>query len=285
MEHSIESYIKNVVRETIGLTLGDLQTQFERSTFVIANWKMNKTIVEALDFFEKITSNAAVSVVVCPPLQLLYPANLMIKQQDKPIALGGQNVHWAEKGAFTGETSPEMLKDVGCEYVIIGHSERRLYFYEDDKIVNQKVLQSIKSGLIPIICIGETLEQKNSSQTELILTEQLNGALKNVDTSRFIIAYEPVWAIGTGQSATPEDAQHTHAFIRTVLKKLLSETADSISIIYGGSVNEANAAEYSDMIDIDGVLVGGASLEAKSFGEIINGFAKGEKNNEKSGNW
>jgi triosephosphate isomerase (TIM) len=278
MEHSIESYIKNLVRETIGQTISDVQTHNGRSNYVIANWKMNKTLAETADFFEKVTCEDTISVVICPPAPLLYLANNMIKQQVKPIALGGQNVHWAEKGAFTGETSTEMLKDVGCEYVIIGHSERRQYFHEDDEIINQKARQSIKAGLIPIICIGESLEQKNFLQTEQILTEQLIGALKNTGSSNFIIAYEPIWAIGTGQSATPERAQETHAFIRSVLKQLLGQTADSISIIYGGSVNEKNAEEYSSMPDIDGVLVGNASLNAETFEEIINVFAKGEQN-------
>jgi triosephosphate isomerase (TIM) len=278
MEQSIESYIKNLVRDVIGQTLGELQQQSDRQTYVIANWKMNKDLAETAEFFQNIKSNKNVSVVVCPPTHLLYPAHLFIKQSGKPIGLGGQNVHWADKGAYTGETSTNMLKDVGCEYVIIGHSERRQYAGEDDQLVNQKVKQAIKAGLIPIICIGETLEEKNLMQTEQVLSKQLVGALKGIESNSFLIAYEPVWAIGTGQSATAELAQQTHGYIRSVLTQLVGHQAESISILYGGSANESNAAEYSAMPDIDGVLVGGASLKAESFDAIINVFAKGEQN-------
>ncbi|MGG3466995.1 triose-phosphate isomerase [Neobacillus pocheonensis] len=277
MEQSIESYIKNLVRDTIVHTIGELQVQKDRQTYIIANWKMNKTLAETAEFFQQINSSQDVAVVVCPPTQLLYPAHLFIQQSKKTIGLGGQNVHWAEKGAYTGETSTSMLKDVGCEYVIIGHSERRQYANEDDELVNRKVKQALNDGLTPIVCIGETLGQKNSLQTEHVLSTQLLGALKGIDSSKFIIAYEPVWAIGTGQSATAELAQQTHAYIRTVLKQILGEKADNISILYGGSANESNAAEYSAMPDIDGVLVGGASLNAQSFDGIINVFAKGEQ--------
>jgi triosephosphate isomerase (TIM) len=278
MEQSIESYIKNLVRDVIGHTLGELQLQSDRQTYVIANWKMNKNLNETAEFFQKINSSNIVSVVICPPAQLLYPAHLFIKQSGKPIGLGGQNVHWADKGAYTGETSASMLMDVGCEYVIIGHSERRQYSFEDDVLVNNKVQQALKSGLTPIICIGETLEQKNSLQTEQVLFKQLFGALKDIDSSNFILAYEPVWAIGTGQSATAELAQETHAYIRSILKQIVGQKAESISILYGGSANESNAADYSAMPDIDGVLVGGGSLNAQSFDAIINVFAKGEQN-------
>ena len=278
MEQSIESYIKNLVRDVIGQSLGELQLQSDRQTYVIANWKMNKKLNETAEFFQKINSSQDVSVVICPPAQLLYPAHLLIKQSGKPIGLGGQNVHWADKGAYTGESSGSMLRDVGCEYVIIGHSERRQYSYEDDELVNKKVLHAIKSELTPIICIGETLGQKNALQTEQVLFKQLDGALKDIDSSHFIIGYEPVWAIGTGQSATAELAQQTHAYIRSILKKIIGEKADGISILYGGSANESNAADFSAMPDIDGVLVGGASLNAQSFDGIINVFAKGEQN-------
>lgn len=278
MEQSIESYIKNIVRDTIGQTLGELQLQSDRRIYVIANWKMNQTLADTAEFFEKINSSNNVSVVVCPPTQLLYPAYLFIKQAKKPVGLGAQNVHWAEKGAYTGEISTSMLLDVGCEYCLIGHSERRQYAGEDDALVNMKVAQAIKAGLTPIICIGETLKQKNALQTEQVLERQLLGALKNIDSSKFILAYEPVWAIGTGLSATAELAQQTHAYIRSVLKQILGQNADSISILYGGSANESNAADYSLMPDIDGVLVGGASLNAQSFQGIINVFAKGEQN-------
>lgn len=277
MEQFIESYIKNLVRDTICQTLSGLQVQRDRSTYVVANWKMNKNLSETAAFFQNINSSKDVGVVVCPPTQLLYPAQMFIKQQGKAISLGGQNVHWAEKGAYTGETSTRMLKDMGCEYVIIGHSERRQYSYEDDLLINLKVQQAIKSGLIPIICIGETLEQKNQKQTEEVLKTQLLGALKDLVNNKFIIAYEPVWAIGTGLSADHELAQQTHAYIRSVLEEIIGSNACETSILYGGSVNEKNAADYSAMPDIDGVLVGGASLNASTFDEIINVFAKGEQ--------
>ncbi|MFK9093577.1 triose-phosphate isomerase [Bacillus salipaludis] len=278
MGQSIESYIKHLVRDAIGHTLGGLELQRDRKTYVIANWKMNKTVNETAEFFQYVKSSKNVSVVVCPSAQLLYPAHLFIKQSGQPIGLGGQNVHWADKGAYTGETSASMLKDVGCEYVIIGHSERRQYAGEDDVLVNKKVKQALKTGLTPIICIGETVDEKNSARTEQVLSTQLFGALKDLHSGDIIIAYEPVWAIGTGQSATAELAQQTHAFIRSVLKQIFGGQADSISILYGGSANENNAADYSGMPDIDGVLVGGASLQAHSFEGIINVFAKGDQN-------
>jgi len=278
MEQSIENYIKTLVRDVIGQTLGGLEIQSDRQTYVIANWKMNKNLNETAEFFQNINSSTDVSVVICPPAHLLYPSHLFSKQSGKSIELGGQNVHWADKGAYTGELSASMLKDVGCEYVIIGHSERRQYSFEDDELINKKVQQAFKSGLTPIICIGETLGQKNAMQTEQVLSKQLFGALKDIDSSQFILAYEPVWAIGTGQSATAELAQETHAYIRSVLKQILGQRAECISILYGGSANEKNASEYSAMPDIDGVLVGGASLNANSFDAIINVFAKGEQN-------
>ncbi|MCL6572257.1 MAG: triose-phosphate isomerase [Bacillus sp. (in: Bacteria)] len=278
MEQSIESYIKNIVRDAIGQTLGELQLQNNRRIYVIANWKMNQTLAATAEFFQTINSNNDVSVVVCPPANLLYPAHLFIKQAKIPIGLGAQNVHWAEKGAYTGEISTSMLMDVGCDYCLIGHSERRQYAGEDYALVNMKVIQSLKSALTPIICIGETLKQKNAMQTEQVLESQLIGALKDIDSSNFILAYEPVWAIGSGLAATAELAQQTHVYIRSVLKQIVGQKADSISILYGGSANERNSADYSAMPDIDGVLVGGASLNAQSFAGIINAFAKGEQN-------
>ncbi|WP_342431358.1 triose-phosphate isomerase [Neobacillus sp. FSL H8-0543] len=278
MEHSIENYIKNLVRDTIGQALGGLQLQKDRQTYVVGNWKMNNNFSGTAEFFQEINSSNNVSVVVCPPTHLLYPAQLLIKQQKKSIALGGQNVHWADRGAYTGETSTSMLQEMGCEYVIIGHSERRQYAGENDEMINMKVKQAIKSGLTPIVCIGETLEEKNLLQTEQVLKTQLFGALKEIDSSQFIIAYEPVWAIGTGQSASPELAQQSHAYIRSVITQIMGQDADTISILYGGSVNEKNAADFYAMEDIDGVLVGGASLKAKPFDEIIAAFAKGEQN-------
>ncbi|MDP4161823.1 MAG: triose-phosphate isomerase [Bacillota bacterium] len=274
MEESIKNYIKNLVRTAIEQSVGTHPSMARRKKYVIANWKMNKNLAESAEFFQKIICNDAVSVVICPPTQLLYPSHLFIKQQSKEIGLGAQNVHWAEKGAYTGETSVSMLQDVGCEYVIIGHSERRQYAAEDDETVCRKVKQAIKAGLIPIICIGESLKQKQLSQTEHVLSAQLSGALKDVTSSRFIVAYEPIWAIGTGQSATAEQAQQIHAFIRSVLTQLLGQNAEDISILYGGSANEKNVADFCSMPDIDGVLVGGASLDPRTFNEMIQLCAK-----------
>jgi triosephosphate isomerase len=274
MDQSIESYIKSLVREA----LGGLQLERDRQVYVIANWKMNKNLAEAAEFFQEIKGSSDVKVVICPPAPLLYPAQLFMKQTAPQIDLGAQNVHWAEKGAYTGETSTGMLKDVGCQFVIIGHSERRQYAGETDEIVRMKVKKAIEDGLTPVVCIGETLEQKNRQQTKQVLSAQLIGALKDIHSNEVIIAYEPVWAIGTGQSATPETSQETHSYIRSCLKQLLGEKAENISILYGGSVNEVNASEYSQMPDIDGVLVGGASLKAKTFQKIIDVFAKGEQN-------
>ena len=277
MAQSIENYIKKLVRETITHSLGNQEGMTGRQCYVIANWKMNHTLADTAEFFQEINSSQDVNVVVCPPAQLLYPAKLFIQQQGKPIQLGGQNVHWVEKGAYTGEQSTEMLKDVGCEFVIVGHSERRQYFHENDHSVNLKVKQALKDGLTPIICIGETLAQKEQLQTEQVLAVQISGALKDIESNHFIIAYEPVWAIGTGRSATAERAGQTHNFIRSHLNRLIGPMGQGISILYGGSVNGKNAAEYSSQTNIDGVLVGGASLAARSFDEIIDVFAKGEQ--------
>lgn len=277
MTQSFENYIKTLVRETIEQSMGNQASMTGRQTYVIANWKMNHSLADTAEFFQKINSSHDVNVVVCPPAPLLYPAQLYLKQLGKPIQLGGQNVYWVEKGAYTGETSISMLKDVGCEYVIVGHSERRQYFHEDDHSVNLKVKQAIKNGLIPIICIGETLEQNELQQTEQVLAEQLSGALKEIHSKQFIIAYEPVWAIGTGKSATAEQAGQTHSYIRSLITELFGPMGQDISILYGGSVNGNNASEYCRLPDIDGVLVGGASLEAQTFDEIIEVFAKGEQ--------
>jgi triosephosphate isomerase len=274
MDQSIERYIKNLVREA----LSGLQLERERQVYIIANWKMNKNLSETAEFFKQIKGSSDVNLLVCPPTPLLYPVHLFMKQKAQLIGLGAQNVHWAEKGAYTGETSTGMLKDIGCEFVIIGHSERRQYAGETDEIVQLKGKKVIEDGLTPVLCIGETLEQKNRLQTEQVLSAQLFEALKDVESNQVIIAYEPIWAIGTGQSATPETVQQTHVYIRSCLKQLMGEKAENISILYGGSVNEVNASEYSHMPDIDGVLVGGASLKAKTFQKIIDVFAKGEQN-------
>jgi len=278
MDQSIKAYIKQLVQEAVGQSassMNNLPSNNARKHYVIANWKMNKNIQETLDFLQLVKEGNGVEVVVCPPAPLLYPAKLYVQGQNKGIQIGAQNVHQEEKGAYTGEMAASLLKDIGCSHCIIGHSERRQYAQEDDAAVNLKAKQALKRGLTPIICIGETLEQKQQNQTEKVLTKQILGAMDGIDVSQVIVAYEPVWAIGTGESATAEDAQRIHAYIRAVVAHLDEQNAENVSILYGGSVNENNAQEFSGMIDIDGVLVGGASLQVDSFQKIIAVFAKG----------
>lgn len=276
MDQSIKAYIKQLVQEAVqqspGLP-GSLPTG--RTQYVIANWKMNKTLQEMLDFLQQLKEGNGVEVVVCPPAPLLYPAKLYVQGQNKDIHIGAQNTHQEENGAYTGETAASLLKEIGCSHCIIGHSERRQYAQEDDATVNLKAKQALKRGLTPIICIGETLQQKQQNQTEKVLTTQMLGALEGIDASEVVFAYEPVWAIGSGESATAEEAQRIHAYIRAVLAHLDKENAEKVSILYGGSVNENNAKEFAAMTDIDGVLVGGASLKVDSFQKIIAAFAKG----------
>ncbi|WP_010197695.1 triose-phosphate isomerase [Bacillus sp. m3-13] len=278
MDQSIKAYIKQLVQEAIEESAGSLNnlpSSTGRKQYVIANWKMNKNIQETLDFLQQIKEGNGVEVVVCPPAPLLYPAKLYVQGQKKEIQIGAQNVHQEDKGAYTGETAASLLKEIGCSYCIIGHSERRQYALEDDATVNQKAKQALKRGLTPVICIGETLEQKQQDQTEKVLTKQILGAMDGMDVSQVVFAYEPVWAIGTGESATAEEAQRIHGYIRSVLEYLDLQNAEKVSILYGGSVNENNAQEFASMTDIDGVLVGGASLQVDSFQKIIAVFAKG----------
>lgn len=278
MDQSIKAYIKQLVQEAVGQSASswnNLPSSTGRKQYVIANWKMNKSIQETLEFLQQLKEGNGVEVVVCPPAPLLYPTKLYVQGQNKGIQIGAQNVHQEEKGAYTGETAASLLEDIGCSHCIIGHSERRQYAQEDDATVNLKAKQALKRGLTPIICIGETLEQKQQNQTEKVLTRQILGAMDGIDVSQAVFAYEPVWAIGTGESATAEEAQRIHAYIRAVVAHLDEQNAENVSILYGGSVNENNAQEFSAMIDIDGVLVGGASLQVDSFQKIIAVFAKG----------
>lgn len=278
MDQSIKAYIKQLVQEAIEQSAGSLNnlpSSNGRKQYVIANWKMNKNIQDTLEFLQEFKAGNGVEVVVCPPAPLLYPAKLYVQGHNKCIHIGAQNVHQEEKGAYTGETAASLLKDIGCSHCIIGHSERRQYAQEDDATVNQKAKQALKRGLTPIVCIGETLEQKQQNLTEKVLTRQILGAMDGIDVSQVIFAYEPVWAIGTGESATAEEAQRIHGFIRSVLEYLDTQNAEKVSILYGGSVNENNANEFASMSDIDGVLVGGASLQVDSFQKITAVFAKG----------
>lgn len=245
-----------------------------RRPIIAANWKMNKTIQEAAGFVEmlKKSSLADAEVVVAPPYTSLSVVKAMLS--GTKIGLAGQNISSESKGAFTGEISAAMLKDVGCQYVIIGHSERRKHYHEDDALLNKKLKMALSHGLKPIFCVGETLEQREKDETCGVIQAQMEKGLEGLDKaslSEAVIAYEPVWAIGTGKTATPEQAQEMHKFIREIIRRHYGvETADSLRIQYGGSVTPENSASLLAQPDIDGALVGGAGLVVESFCAIIN---------------
>ena len=246
-----------------------------RKPIIAGNWKMHKTIAEALEFVEKIKAEVAgtdVETVICAPFTQLKDIKQAVK--DTNIKVGAQNMHYEEKGAFTGEISAAMLKELMVDYVIIGHSERRQYFAETDETVNKKVKSALAVGLKPIICVGETLEQRESGQTEAIVTSQIEKALEGVSTEdleKIIVAYEPIWAIGTGKTATKEDANNTIMEIRKKIAEIYGQNkANGVIIQYGGSVKSSNAKELFEMSDIDGGLVGGASLKPDEFSKIVN---------------
>lgn len=247
-----------------------------RLKVIAGNWKMNKDLtetVELLNGLKKLYTEPLenVKVIVCPPFTSLSLAHELL--QETPIELGAQNMYPETEGAFTGEISPKMLKSAGCKYVILGHSERRQYFAETDEFINKKARKALSEGLLPIICVGETLEQREKNITHEVVTRQVEGCLKDIpasDVEKLIIAYEPVWAIGTGKNATPAQAQEVHALIRSLLAKLYSQTtAEKVIIQYGGSVKPDNANDLLHQPDIDGALVGGACLKADSFVAII----------------
>ena len=228
-----------------------------------------KALVQALKDLVKDVTN--VEIVVCPPFISLHAVKDVLA--GSCIGLGAQNVYWEKSGAFTGEVSAPMLKSVGCAYVIIGHSERRTYFAETDETVNKRIFAALAEGLKPIVCVGETLEERESGKTFEVIKRQIEGGLANLSVEQMasvVIAYEPVWAIGTGRTATPAQAQEVHAFIRKLLNDIFGQTtAEATRIQYGGSVKPDNAAELMSQPDIDGALVGGASLKADSFEKII----------------
>lgn len=236
---------------------------------------MNKTLSEAVDLAARLKvelhSIQDIKIVLCPPATHLLAVHQVIK--DSQIELGGQNLYWESAGAFTGEISAEMLKSVGCHYVIIGHSERRQFFQETDATVNKKVRRALQSDLKPIMCVGETLEQREANITEKVLEHQIRGGLDGLsvkEMAHMVIAYEPVWAIGTGRTATTAQAQEAHRFIRELIQKLFgNETAEQLLIQYGGSVKPDNAKNLLSQPDVDGALVGGASLDVQSFVGII----------------
>ncbi|NTV90442.1 MAG: triose-phosphate isomerase [Clostridiales bacterium] len=244
-----------------------------RQKIAAGNWKMNKTADEAVEFIEALkprVAGAAAEVVVCVPFVCLPGAVIAVKGSD--IKVGAQNMHWEEKGAFTGEISPSMLAELGVEYVVIGHSERRQYFAETDETVNKKIHAALKHDLRPIVCVGESLTQREQGVTADIVRYQVKIALLGLDApsvKQLVIAYEPIWAIGTGRTATNEQANEVCAIIRETVKSLYDNaTAETVRIQYGGSVTAANAGELFSMSDIDGGLVGGASLKLDDFEKI-----------------
>ena len=242
---------------------------------IAGNWKMNKLSNEAIDFIDRLTplvKNTENEVIVCVPYTDLFYA--LLTAQNTNIKIGAQNMHYEEKGAYTGEVSASMLKSIGVEYVIIGHSERRQYFNETDETVNKKVKSAFEHGLNPIVCVGETLEQRESGKAEEIITMQAQKALdglKEEQVKNTIIAYEPIWAIGTGKTATSEDANNAIKAIRDKICQIYGQNVGkSIIIQYGGSVKSTNCKELFTTSDIDGGLVGGASLDPEEFAKIVN---------------
>lgn len=246
-----------------------------RKKIVAGNWKMNKTVKEALEMLSSLKELVAdvkeTEVVIGAPFTALSEASKLVAGSN--VKLAAQNMNPNKNGAFTGEISPLMLKDLGVEYVILGHSERREYYGETNEIVNEKVKSALANGLKAILCVGEKLEEREANKTETVVEDHIKGGLKDIskeDMANVVIAYEPVWAIGTGKTATPEQAQEVHAFIRKLLTEMYNaEVASNVTVQYGGSMKADNAKELMDKEDIDGGLVGGASLEAESFAKIV----------------
>jgi triosephosphate isomerase len=247
-----------------------------RIPIIAGNWKMYKTQKEAFQLAsalkQKLSDTNSVKVILCPPFTALASVKEAI--EGSHILLGAQNMHWEREGAFTGEISPQMLLTNGCEYVIIGHSERRNYFFETNESVNSKVRSALRFGLIPIVCVGEKLEERETNKTERVVEDHIRGAFENLtadSVEKCVIAYEPVWAIGTGKTATPAQANEVHLFARELLSSIFDrDCAEKINILYGGSVKPENSRELLEMSDIDGALVGGASLDADSFKRIVS---------------
>lgn len=248
-----------------------------RRKVVAGNWKMNKDLSGTIELISAIKnelskSETSTEVIVCPPFTSLETASTLLKGSS--IKLGAQNMHYEDSGAFTGEISAEMLKSVGCQYVILGHSERRTLFGESDEMINKKIKKAVSAGLKPIFCVGETLEERESGSTEKVVEIQIReglSGLNETELSELIIAYEPVWAIGTGKTATPQQAQDVHQFIRNLISEMFSNNfAENLVIQYGGSLKPDNAAELFSQPDIDGGLIGGASLKADAFLAIVN---------------
>lgn len=245
-----------------------------RRPVIAGNWKMNKTVSEAVKLVEELKpliEGASAEVVVCPTFVCLN--DLVKTSKNSNIGVGAQNMYYKDSGAYTGEISPVFLKDIGVEYVILGHSERRQYFKEDDSEINKKVVAALDHKLKPILCVGETLKQREAGEAFDVVSAQVKGCLKDLESRNLddlIIAYEPVWAIGTGKTATSRDANEVIGFIRKQLIELCgNDMAEKTRILYGGSVKSSNIKELMNMSEIDGALVGGASLDAKEFSGIV----------------
>ena len=246
-----------------------------RKPIIAGNWKLNKNAKEAIELVTLIKREVSeiqdVDIVVCPVFTVLSDVHDIVNETN--IGLGAQNCYWEDSGAFTGEVSAPLVKDAGCGYVIIGHSERRQYFGETNETVNKKIRAALDHDLIPIACVGETLDEREGDKTFDVIKEQITDSLKGFsddEMKKTVIAYEPVWAIGTGKTATPDQAQEVHAYIRKLLAEIFNEdVASAVRIQYGGSVKPDNTADLMSQADIDGALVGGASLQADSFVEII----------------
>jgi triosephosphate isomerase len=238
----------------------------EKKYLIVGNWKMHKTPSQSVDLAAEILQSKCpenATLVLCPPFTNLHCVSEVLK--NSKISLGAQNMYCAQEGAFTGEISPPMLRDLNVRYVIIGHSERRSIFQESNELIHQKIKMAQSFQLTPILCVGETLVERKSGRDKNVVEEQIGTALDGIDDSNLAIAYEPVWAIGTGKTATPEMAQAMHAFIRDLLKKQFAESGSRLHILYGGSMKPNNAAELFKQPDIGGGLIGSASLNAKDF--------------------
>ena len=250
-----------------------------RKPIIAGNWKLHKTVKESIDLVtllkRQVQEFDQVGVVVCPVFTALASVGEVLMGSE--IHMGAQDLYWEEKGAFTGQVSAPLIKDTGASYVIIGHSERRQFFHETDETVNKKIKAALKWNLTPIVCVGELLAEREGNKTMQVVERQIKGAFESLsaeDIKKLTVAYEPVWAIGTGKVASPEQAQEVHAFIRKQVYSLFgSETAEGLRILYGGSVKPDNIAGLMQKPDIDGALVGGASLEAQMFTDIIRGAA------------
>ena len=243
-----------------------------------ANWKMNKTHLEGLHFVESLRNTVQaetfdkIDVVLCPPFTAIRSVQTAIDGDDLQIAVGAQNIHWESSGAYTGEISAEMLTKLGVTYVIIGHSERREYFHETDETVNRKVKAAFDNGLVPIMCVGETLSEREAGSTAEKVSGQIREGLKGVKEEQIatmVIAYEPIWAIGTGKTASADDAQDTVSIMRKVVREKSENAASAVRIQYGGSVKVGNVADLMSRPDIDGALVGGASLDPTEFAQLL----------------